>query len=145
MSDEAKALVPAEAKAKLEALEAKIVELEAQAEVDAMVKSLYIQDMTNFWSAGVEFEEVKINELDSLTFTLFKGDRKIGEQKATEKTLTDVEANVTTSPFNFDGEEDTEYWTKNMELLSGTPDKVVMEFEIDGEVFVVESKTFVKK
>ena len=134
-----KALDEGEVKTDLEEKLAKVEEAIAQAEVDAMVKELVIRQTSNSWSITLQFEEININTLDSLTIALYDGDRMIAEQKATEKTLTDLEQPGLSSPFYKDGTKDLDYWTITKDLLAGTPDKVVITFEFDGETYTVES------
>lgn len=108
---------------------------------NSMVEQLVIRSSNlsgEHWSISLKFSDININELNSLTIAIYNGELKLGEQEATSKTL-ELEQTNLSSPFYLDQREDEEYWTKNMNLLSGTPDKVVVTFEYDGEIYTVES------
>lgn len=118
--------------------ESKVDELHQEKGKD-MFSEFVIRQTAKQWSIEFKFHELKMNEVDALTIVLFDGERKIGEQEATEKTL-NLEKTGVSSPFYFDGSSDN-YWTIAKELLSGTPDKAVITFEVDGEAYIVENFT----
>ncbi|GAB4074290.1 hypothetical protein GCM10028778_17930 [Barrientosiimonas marina] len=111
---------------------------------DSMVKVLEIRtndkNGSSYWSIETEFEELKINELQSLKFTLYNDGDNIGEQEATEKTL-NLEKSGVSSPFYIGEDTEDGYWNTTQVVSEGvTPDKVEMEFEdSEGNTRTVES------
>ena len=126
-------------------LTAKEDAFEEELEVANMVRELSVTrfdagDENERWSVELTFDDIEIKDLDGLVISLYRGNTKMGEQEATQANieLERARPGTATSPFFTNGRED-EYWTKNMELLSGAPDRVVLTFELDGETYTVRS------